>query len=537
MHDLETSQSSLFQLAAIQSNSRRRARTSSTDLDDEHSLPTPRDTVLTLPAFPPMTAPSLPLDDHKERKISWTPLLVSLVLALLGWSLARVFVLGEALAIATFKQLTPLADTSDPYSCHALLNEGRWLDTKFANWQPSGCMLHNYAATETKGCLSQRTVVLVGDSTVRQLYYALLRTIDPKTNTTGDKHSDRSATAGGVRWEFIWDPYLNGTRTQALLRGEYRNGIDDVRVPALAILGGGLWHLRHLTAEEAMAQWILAVDRVTAAATSSEPVADELVLLPVERPIDSQMSTERRTALRQEDITAMNEVMDKRIAQYTDQQLASLSIPYVYNVLTKGAESETDDGLHFSSAITKVQANILLNMRCNAAMPRKFPLSRTCCFQYPYPNPWQAAILVSFLLLPLIALRLPFPSLPSASALSALTTFGACLAFIYLADRTSLFPKAQKQFEPAHFAILSLSALAAGILTLSPPEKDLGFLNREQTDEWKGWMQLAILIYHYIGASKVVRSLVFSCVSLGRSPAFSLVFTTRYEYSSPPTSS
>lgn len=54
---------------------------------------------------------------------------------------------------------------------------------------------------------------------------------------------------------------------------------------------------------------------------------------------------------------------------------------------------------------------------------------------------------------------------------------------MYFTDRTSLFLKIQKQFDFWQFTIAMSAALVLGVVTCKKPEKDLGFLNRDQTDE------------------------------------------------------
>lgn len=77
---------------------------------------------------------------------------------------------------------------------------------------------------------------------------------------------------------------------------------------------------------------------------------------------------------------------------------------------------------------------------------------------------------------------------------------------MYLGDRSQLFGKISKQFDVPTFSILMMIMVVLGAVTLKSnhdQNKDAGFLNRDQTDEWKGWMQLIILIYHFVGASRI----------------------------------
>ena len=120
--------------------------------------------------------------------------------------------------------------------------------------------------------------------------------------------------------------------------------------------------------------------------------------------------------------------------------------------------------------------------------------------------------------------------LPSFKISRAIAVIAFALCYSFSADRTHLFNKSQKQYSPTEFKTLCLVALALGFLSLRRSAmvvqkifdsthnmtSDQLFLSRDQTDEWKGWMQFAILIYHYTGASKtleiykVIRILVAS---------------------------
>ncbi|KAM0747163.1 Cas1p-domain-containing protein [Meredithblackwellia eburnea MCA 4105] len=417
-------------------------------------------------------------------------------------------------ALAIFRFF--ILDSKDPHQCQSLLNTGRWLDADHKQWQPQGCMLHPYSKKDVNECLQGRHVVFIGDSTVRQVFYATVKHVDPSISTLGEKHSDRTFTLpSSLQLSFFWDPFLNSTNMDNLLDGKLIG--EAGTVPTMAVVGSGIWYLRHSeSGSGGIPQW---EQRMNALFDSVQPghlpaervVADEVVLMPVERAVESRLSPERAATLHNSDIQRMNDHLDHLLHESRNNP-TKLAIPRVFNTLIEGLEGETEDGLHFSESVAKVQAQVLLNLRCNEAHRKVFPFDRTCCSAYPAPNWVQVLLLVFGLVWAPVGLWLvhkgdtPSSTLrffPPQKYLVPLSIFSFSVTFLFLADRTSLFLKENKQYTALSFAVLSLASLLAGYLTLTPPDKDLGFLNRDQTDEWKGWMQVAILIYHYVGASKI----------------------------------
>ncbi|KAG8792330.1 hypothetical protein FRC17_008615, partial [Serendipita sp. 399] len=199
-----------------------------------------------------------------------------------------------------------------------------------------------------------------------------------------EKHADVSLPAGMGTWfDFFWDPFLNASKTETLLKGAGYGGRDR---PAMLVLGSGLWYLRYRDEGDGgggISGWEARMEQVLEQIKVSMPaLADEVLILPVLNPDFSKLSQERAAFIHKADIDAMNMDLLLRISPFTtaydppvfphagspesqDPTTNSSSdatrnrpipalFPSVFNSVLH--PSQTLDGLHYSSLVTKAQS-------------------------------------------------------------------------------------------------------------------------------------------------------------------------------------
>ncbi|QSZ34798.1 hypothetical protein DSL72_007656 [Monilinia vaccinii-corymbosi] len=449
-------------------------------------------------------------------------------------------------------------DIADPYKCGALLNKGQWLDpgprwssrNPFQNWQPPGCMMYEYKGKDIQECFKDRRLVFIGDSTTRQIFWAVAKKMDRERAEEEimehldmeEKHKDLEFVSSGVMVKFIWDPYLNSTGLDRELKSFNANPAQDSKMDesaGLILLGSpGLWYARH-GQENFFKDFRDSIERAipfmdhdggehALRAASLQPFSSRrkspnfLLLAPVQVPWYQALSPSREETITPEKIDQMNDYLQQISAH------SEADIVWSFSLMTWGGRGEYEEsGLHVVDNVAHRKADVLLNLRCNAdAAERGYPYERTCCNNYRQPNVIQwFLLLVGTILLPLILLLRrkhvlrAGRFLPQAEVLGALMTFALVLCYCYYADRTQLFEKEHKQFRRREFLVASLVVLIAGLVSVRPSTRsspsqgihdagahsfDCGFLSRDQSDEWKGWMQFLILIYHYTHGSKTL---------------------------------
>ncbi|KAH8721663.1 CAS1 domain-containing protein [Ilyonectria robusta] len=462
------------------------------------------------------------------------------------------------LAIVGYNTIIP---GDDPYRCRALLERGRWIDppdeegsrAPFKHWQPDGCMLHDYSAADAQQCMEGRDIVFIGDSTSRAVAFGLGRLMGGDQAMTDQglvpKHTNANFTYHGVRIQNTYNVWLNTSGDDYRLASsvvhlstfghEKKNPppIKEQKGPALVYIAVGPWfsntiRTQYYTPEARIAAFQEAVfnasdivgdsgyDFLTDPMDPVDGVGNQIFFTPPSGPVYTGQVPKNI----EESHQRARETKDFQNFLHNSTDELNFSLVWAMPELVYGQDKVWRDslqsGIHVIDQVAEVRANILLNLRCNAKLDRlqRYPYNRTCCTDYgskPLVQLGVVAFGLAWLVVCVFNEILDLMAKRNEPRWTLLSMEAGCFILAplmcYYADRTQLMAKESAMWTFHDFAILCIPCIAIALLTIRkslPPGKgglfvqqDQPFLSRDQTDEWKGWMQCIILIYHWVNSS------------------------------------
>ncbi|XP_014666297.1 PREDICTED: CAS1 domain-containing protein 1-like isoform X2 [Priapulus caudatus] len=408
-------------------------------------------------------------------------------------------------------------------SCTWLLSDGRFQGPHV--WQPYGCMLHSYDKRDARYCMryinywgGQTHILFVGDSRIRQLYEQLVHHISLQEIPTGAKHSDMQFIDNelNLKVEFKWMPVANASMYE--LFKSYLNRDK----PNVLFVGSATWTIK---ADNASKE---ALEEYREVLTNVAPIFEQLkpymkILWILQDPVLQDKLSPERQMITNDQLDLYNkaamEVLDDSCIIWKSSRLVA-----------QGYNGDSVDGLHVGAIALNYDVQILLNMHCNDHMNFN---DGTCCASREPITTLQLATAIVFAVCMVASIVLRCCRMharkvvangiiapqnkakikPAVGALagdcdvyivvSSLAKFGLIMAYFFLCDRTNFFMKENKYYSTLNFFLPFGYVMALGLF-FTEDSKQTIVLHRDQTDEWKGWMQLVILIYHMTGASQVL---------------------------------
>ncbi|KAB1276083.1 N-acetylneuraminate 9-O-acetyltransferase [Camelus dromedarius] len=374
---------------------------------------------------------------------------------------------------------------------------------------------------EAKNCLVDKHIAFIGDSRIRQLFYSFVKIINPQFKEEGNKHEnipfeDKIAS---VKVDFLWHPEVNGSMKQCIKVWTE----DSVAKPHVIVAGAATWSIKiHNGSNEALSQYKMNI-------TSIAPLLEKLaktsdVYWVLQDPVYEDLLSENRKMITNEKIDAYNEAAVSILNSSTRNSKSNVKMFSVSKLIAQETIMESLDGLHLPESSRETSAMILMNVYCNKILK---PVDGSCCQPRP-PLTLIQKLAACFFTLSIIGYLIFYiihrnahrknkpctdlesgeekkniinpPVSPLEILLQSFCKLGLIMAYFYMCDRANLFMKENKFYTHSTFFIPIIYILVLGVF-YNENTKETKVLNREQTDEWKGWMQLVILIYHISGAS------------------------------------
>ncbi|PIA93681.1 putative O-acetyltransferase CAS1 [Cercospora beticola] len=389
---------------------------------------------------------------------------------------------------------------TDPNKCQALVSEGQWYNGK--SWLIPGCTTIPYDGKHIKQCVGNETrrFTLIGDLHVQRLYFQLGRRLKHDIEVPDDREQDLSISKDNITVQYFYDPQLNRISLIDSFASEHE---QERRPPLLAVVGAG-----NTYAERGMAERYAAIVGELASKYQTSPAkglfthergpGDLVLFTPAEEPYNNGST-------KNEPFHELNTKLEA---------LEHVNILWSFRDMVSGRQDlYKADGPRVADKIIKKRVDLLLNFRCNAKVGSKMNSNNNaiCCGAWRGPNWIQIALLLlGFAILPLVTIvdfKLQLLSDSARPVMRAFCALTAVLASSWIADRTHIFEHGTRLglVKPTLFLMIIVTFLI-GFATVrrsaiksKPGEapQSQPFLPRDQTDEWKGWMQALIIIYHY----------------------------------------
>ncbi|VVC99019.1 unnamed protein product [Leptidea sinapis] len=360
-----------------------------------------------------------------------------------------------------------------PDSCTWLLSSGRYKGDH--EWQPYGCMLHKYSKTDARRCLrylafwgKYNSFAFIGDSRLEQLYEhfisALKTRLDGTSFSTIEHHMPNYTYVDSklrLSVTFIWSDDVSRTML-VRNRNVTEQYVDEYK--------------RNLT------RLVQPIDSLAQQGTQ--------VLWKVLESVDVSKPNAK---ISNNDIDVYNRAAVE-ILQHSAAKIWSAP-----RLIAAGAPSADADGVSLSLTALRHTSQILLNMYCNDHMNFNDGSAVLAVMRAV----WRWSQKFKHQLNGYSLVKQP-PT--TTSPITALAKLGMIMLYFYLCDRTNFFMKENKYYSEWSFWLPVGYVVALGLFFTdeSRSSSHSRVLHREQTNEWKGWMQLVILVYQVTGASKVL---------------------------------
>ncbi|EME84654.1 uncharacterized protein MYCFIDRAFT_173604 [Pseudocercospora fijiensis CIRAD86] len=389
-----------------------------------------------------------------------------------------------------------------------MIRMGHWLA---GEWLPSGCGAVQYGwvlPSHDQGLYAKidrkRNIVFAGDLQLQGIYYHFTQRMTTSKNKQipAPRERDLHHESGTVSLSFLYDPHLNGSLLMDAVEA-FRDQTPES--PMLLTIGAA-----NSASESASSQAYLdRVHSIASSAHSRRPYTelgsdldyqhgpgDLLLFAPAEESFDAERSKPFR------------ELNQKLLEASIDTPFHLIS---AFTHMTSGPGDYLEPGsLLVKEEVFRTRADLLLNLRCNAIIVGKGHANNvaTCCANWRRSNGIQLVAIISLgMFLPALAvLHIRTKLLPSnvRPILYAFASFSIAILLVFIADRSHVFGHVRKDaFRYENGGMLFLISLIAGIATIRRGSTgksqcaNNNFLPREQSSEWKGWMQLVIIFYHY----------------------------------------